>query len=91
MGINNKLENPYQLKSKADMMMDCCEDSAKKAALAVLYKDSCSCAKRSHKNRGSEGGIRMVNLFFIVVSACLVSTDVLLWMLWAGERRNQLV
>ena len=42
-------------------------------------------------NRGSEGGIRMVNLFFIVVSACLVSTDVLLWMLWAGERRNQLV
>lgn len=49
MGINNKLENPYQLKSKADMMMDCCEDSAKKAALAVLYKDSCSCAKRSHK------------------------------------------
>ena len=43
------------------------------------------------KNRGSEGGIRMVNLFFIVVSACLVSTDVLLWMLWAGERRNQLV
>lgn len=49
MGINNKLENPYQLKSKADMMTDCCSDRSKKAALRVLYKDSCSCAKRSHK------------------------------------------
>lgn len=50
MGITNKLENPYQLKSKADMMEDCCEDPVKKAALKLLYKDSCSCAKRSHKN-----------------------------------------
>ncbi len=50
MGINNKLENPYQTKSKADMMEDCCKTPAKKAALRVLYKDSCSCAKRSHKN-----------------------------------------
>lgn len=49
MGINNKLENPYQLKSKADMMEECCKDPKKKAALKVLYKDSCSCAKRSHK------------------------------------------
>lgn len=49
MGINNQLVNPYQTKSKADMMIDCCEDTAKKAALKVLYKDSCSCAKRSHK------------------------------------------
>lgn len=49
MGINNKLENPYQIKSKADMMVDCCKDPKKKAALKLLYKDSCSCAKRSHK------------------------------------------
>ena len=49
MGISNKLENPYQTKSKADMMKECCKDSAKKTALKLLYKDSCSCAKRSHK------------------------------------------
>lgn len=49
MGIQNQLVNPYQLKSKADMMEDCCNDPAKKVALKVLYKDSCSCAKRSHK------------------------------------------
>lgn len=49
MGINNKLENPYQLSSKADMMEECCSNPAKKAALKVLYKNSCSCAKRSHK------------------------------------------
>lgn len=49
MGIHNQLVNPYQTKSKADMMKECCEDTAKKAALKVLYKDSCSCAKRSHK------------------------------------------
>lgn len=49
MGIHNQLVNPYQTKSKADMMKECCEDTAKKTALKVLYKDSCSCAKRSHK------------------------------------------
>lgn len=49
MGIQNKLVNPYQLKSKADMVIDCCNDNAKKDALRLLYKESCSCAKRSHK------------------------------------------
>lgn len=49
MGINNRLENPYQTKSKADMMENCCKTPAKKTALKMLYKDSCSCAKRSHK------------------------------------------
>ena len=49
MGINNQLENPYQTKSKADMMRDCCEDIEKRVALKVLCQDSCSCAKRSHK------------------------------------------
>ena len=49
MGIDNQLENPYQTKSKADMMKDCCDAPENKAALKILYKDSCSCAKRSHK------------------------------------------
>ena len=48
-GIYNQLYNPYQLKSKADMMEECCQDKSKKQILHVLFKNSCSCAKRSHK------------------------------------------
>ena len=47
-GIANRLFNPYSLKSKADMMSDCCEDPTKKAILEKLYPQSCSCAKRGH-------------------------------------------
>ena len=48
-GIQNILENPYQLKSKKDMVDDCCQDAERKGALVVLCSESCSCAKRSHK------------------------------------------
>jgi len=49
-GIQNQLINPYQLKSKADMVSDCCLKPTRKIALKTLYRDSCSCAKRSHKS-----------------------------------------
>lgn len=48
-GIQNTLENPYQLKSKKDMVDDCCRDEERKRALVILCHESCSCAKRSHK------------------------------------------
>lgn len=48
-GIQNTLFNPYQLKSKKDMVDDCCRDNARKRALLLLCEESCSCAKRSHK------------------------------------------
>ena len=48
-GIQNILENPYQLKSKKDMVDDCCRDEERKRALVILCPESCSCAKRSHK------------------------------------------
>lgn len=49
-GIKNKLYNPYQLKSKKDMVDICCQNSEKKKTFELLYKESCSCAKRSHKH-----------------------------------------
>ena len=48
-GIQNPLENPYQLKSKKDMVDDCCQNAEQKRALMLLCPESCSCAKRSHK------------------------------------------
>lgn len=48
-GIQNQLYNPYQLKSKKDMVDDCCNDDERKNALTLLFRESCSCAKRSHK------------------------------------------
>ena len=48
-GIRNTMENPYQLKSKKDMVDDCCQDVERKRALVLLCSESCSCAKRSHK------------------------------------------
>lgn len=48
-GINNQLVNPYQLKSKKDMVDDCCQNEERKRALMILCNGSCSCAKRSHK------------------------------------------
>lgn len=58
LGIHNPLINPYQLKSKADMMRTSCEDPTKEKILRVLAPLSCSCAKRSH-NRwwDKRGGI----------------------------------
>lgn len=49
-GIQNPLFNPYQLKSKKDMVDDCCRDAERKRALGILCSRSCSCAKRSHKS-----------------------------------------
>ncbi len=48
-GIQNTLFNPYQRKSKKDMVDDCCKNVDRKRALALLCEESCSCAKRSHK------------------------------------------
>lgn len=48
MGISNRFYNPYRLKSKADMMIDCFRSDAKKVILEQLYDLSCSCAKRGH-------------------------------------------
>lgn len=47
-GVNNPLHNPYRLMSKADMVQTCCSDDSKKRIFRLLYKSSCSCAKRSH-------------------------------------------
>lgn len=47
-GVNNQLYNPYRLKSKADMVVDCCRDENKDRIFRQLYQSSCSCAKRSH-------------------------------------------
>lgn len=47
-GIRNALYNPYRLKSKADMMVECCKNKDKETILRQLYRLSCSCAKRSH-------------------------------------------
>lgn len=49
-GIRNLLVNPYQLKSKKDMVDECCQNAEKKRALVMLSRESCSCAKRSHKH-----------------------------------------
>lgn len=49
-GILNPLDNPYQLRSKKDMVDDCCQNAERKRALMLLCPESCSCAKRSHKH-----------------------------------------
>lgn len=43
-GISNSIYNPYRLKSKADMVLECCQDTSKKAILKSLVDLSCSCA-----------------------------------------------
>lgn len=48
LGIQNVIINPYQLSSKADLMIACCKDSQKREFLKHLSHLSCSCAKRSH-------------------------------------------
>ena len=47
-GVRNTLYNPYRLKSKADMMVECCRNENKNNIMRQLYRLSCSCAKRSH-------------------------------------------
>lgn len=46
--VNNPLFNPYRLMSKADMVEACCRNADKNRMFSLLYKSSCSCAKRSH-------------------------------------------
>lgn len=48
-GIQNQLVNPYQLKSKKDMVDNCCLEVERARALKLLCGESCSCAKRSHR------------------------------------------
>lgn len=59
MGISNKLHNPYRLKSKADMMVDCFQTEAKKNILEQLYNLSCSCAKRGHNFYWDKSGVEI--------------------------------
>lgn len=47
-GIYNKFINPYKLKSKQDMVIECCLHEDKKQVFKVLAPLSCSCAKRGH-------------------------------------------
>lgn len=47
-GIDNSIENPYRLKSKADMMNDIFANPVKRADITPLVNLSCSCAKRGH-------------------------------------------
>lgn len=55
-GINNTFYNPYRLKSKADMMLECNRDTVKCDILKVLYLKSCSCAKRGHNSYWDKDG-----------------------------------
>ena len=55
-GIENMIENPYRLKSKADMMKDAFENDVKKAELIPLVNLSCSCAKRGHNIHWDKSG-----------------------------------
>ena len=55
-GINNTFNNPYRLKSKADMMKDCDNDVNKSVILRQLYSKSCSCAKRGHNSHWDKPG-----------------------------------
>lgn len=43
-GIENKIVNPYQYKTKGEMFKEC----KNQELLNSIYKDSCSCAKRGH-------------------------------------------
>lgn len=56
--IENKLINPYQYQSKADMMNNCCADTTRKMILKDLYSESCSCAKRSHNRFWDRRNVR---------------------------------
>lgn len=55
-GINNQIENPYRLKSKADMMNDVFADPIKRADISSLVNMSCSCAKRGHNVHWDKSG-----------------------------------
>lgn len=55
-GIHNTFYNPYRLKSKADMMVDCDSNPTKSAILRQLYSLSCSCAKRGHNSYWDKNG-----------------------------------
>ena len=55
-GIGNMINNPYRLKSKADMMIDVFADNTKRAAIIPLVNLSCSCAKRGHNVHWDKSG-----------------------------------
>lgn len=70
-GITNELFNPYQLKSKADMMSDAFNDHSKKLILTNLYKASCSCAKRGHNSYWDKNGEEIHDLAIRHCGMCL--------------------
>ena len=70
-GIANPIYNPYRLKSKADMVAECCQDTSKKAILESLVDLSCSCAKRSHNVFWDKSGIEIHNAKIKHCGMCL--------------------
>ena len=70
-GISNSIYNPYRLKSKADMVLECCQDTSKKAILKSLVDLSCSCAKRGHNVFWDKSGIEIRNAKIKHCGMCL--------------------
>ena len=70
-GISNSIYNPYRLKSKADMVLECCQDTSKKAILESLVDLSCSCAKRGHNVFWDKSGIEIRNAKIKHCGMCL--------------------
>ena len=70
-GISTPIYNPYRLKSKADMVEKCCENTSKKAILESLVDLSCSCAKRGHNIFWDKSGIEIHNAKIKHCGMCL--------------------
>lgn len=70
-GISNQIYNPYRLKSKADMVIDCCQDTSKKEILESLVGLSCSCAKRGHNVFWDKSGLEIRNAKIKHCGMCL--------------------
>lgn len=48
MGIENPMSNPYEFKTKGEMVEDMIENSDNQSIIRQLIASSCSCAKRGH-------------------------------------------
>ena len=70
-GVSNPIFNPYRLKSKADMVIECCQDASKKAIFKSLVDLSCSCAKRGHNVFWDKSGIEIHNAKIKHCGMCL--------------------
>ena len=71
LNIKNGLINPYRLKSKADMMIECFQSPQKAMILKSLYKFSCSCAKRGHNSFWDKSNVEIHNNNITHCGMCL--------------------